>query len=468
MRNSVFKRIFLYTGLLVVALLLLMLAGVRFWLEDYYYAQQEEAILQATEQIKMIYNQDPSQMPATLEYFGENLGATMVITNSSGRILYSGSSSFTTTGTGSMGGMMSGSGRFIRSQGINNVGEEDWMFYSSSLADGNLIITRMAYASFERANSVLTGFMLLLTLPLLVVGFLMIFSLSRTITKPLIQLNKVAGRMKDLDFKAKYQGPSNDEIGQLGQTLNQLTVKLEDTIGQLTSELEKEKTMESMRKEFVARVSHEIRTPVSVIRGYVEALEEGVYPEEEQRRSALGVITEESDKITKMTHDLLDLSQLESGNYRLDKRDLEYSGLVGEVYEKFRINKKTNDEFFQLSLPAQKIMVQGDAFRLEQVLNNLINNAFDHVQGDGAVRVSCEIGEDEVITRVFNTGETIPEKDLPYLWESFYKGGETEKGNGVGLGLSIAKNILLLHGGSWGVKNHTDGVEFYFKLPKNP
>lgn len=465
MKNSVFKRIFFYTGLLVVALLVLMLIGVRFWLEDYYYARQEEEIQVAAEQIEAIYEEDPSQMPEVLEYYGESLGATLAITTSTGRVIYNASSQ--TTSIGNMGGLMSGNGRFVRMQGGNGNLEEDWVYYSTEFDDGNMLVARLAYASLERPISVLSDFMLLMILPLLIIGFILIYSLSRTISRPLVELNRVAGQMKELDFTAKYTGNEEDEIGDLGRTFNELTVKLEDTIGQLTRELEKEKTMESMRKEFVARVSHEIRTPVSVIRGYVEAIEEGVYAEEEERRSALGVITEESQKITKMTQDLLDLSQLESGNYRLEKKRIDYGDLVQEIHEKFKVNKKYGDALFPLILPSEKVEVLGDAFRLEQVLNNLINNAFNHAEEGGLIRITCAVGKDHVFTRVFNQGKAIPKKDLPYLWESFYKGGKVSKGKGVGLGLSIAKNIILLHGGQWGVENKEDGVEFFFILPKN-
>ncbi|QSX08479.1 HAMP domain-containing histidine kinase [Alkalibacter rhizosphaerae] len=461
MKNSVFKRIFFYTGLLVVALLLLMLVGVRFWLEDYYYARQEDAILSAAEEIQAVYLEDPARVPEALAFYGENLGATMVITTAEGRILFSGTSSNVT-----MGGMMGGNGRFTRMQGMNGIGEEDWLLYSNSLGDGNLLITRLAYASFERAISVLSWFMLLLTLPLLLIGMFLIFMLSRTISRPLVQLNQVANRMKELDFKARYTGTETDEIGQLGQTLNDLTVRLKDTIGKLQEELKKEKTMESMRKEFVARVSHEIRTPVSVIRGYVEAMEDGLYDDEQEQKVALDVITEESEKITKMTQDLLDLSQLESGNYKLNIKPLDYADLLQDVHKKFLVNKKYDRSLFPIETPNKPVIVMGDGFRLEQVLNNLINNAFAHVEQDGLVRITCYEDKDHIITKIYNKGRKIPEGDLPFLWESFYKGDANSKGNGVGLGLSIAKNILMLHKGSWDVKNLDNGVEFSFVLPK--
>lgn len=464
MKNSVFRRIFLYTGFIVLALLVLMLAGVRFWLDDYYMARQEDAIKSASQQIQKVLEERPDEVTEALSYYGENLGGTLLITTSSGQILYSGTSSGTWSNN-MMNGMMGGHGRFDRMQRMGGIGVEDWLLYKTELADDYLLVARLAYAPVERTVSVLTWFMALLTLPLIAVGILLIYSLSKTITKPLVQLNTVAKKMKELDFSAKYQGAQEDEIGQLGQTFNELTVRLEETIGKLSRELEKEKTMESMRKEFVARVSHEIRTPVSVIRGYVEALEEGLYIDGEGRNKALGVITEESEKITKMTEDLLDLSQLESGQYRLEKKPVDFLELVNDVVEKFHFSKGRTHSFIW-NVPETAIWVSGDPFRLEQVLNNLLNNAFTHVLPGGIVQLECkEEGEDVRIT-VFNQGESIPEEDLPYLWESFYKGKEEKKGNGVGLGLSIARNVLSLHQGSWGVKNRDDGVEFSFTLKK--
>lgn len=465
MKKSLLKRIFIYTGVLVIALFALMLLSVRFWLDDYYFSRQEDAIESAGAKIQEIYREDPEQLQESLSFYGENLGAGLFITTPAGQIIMSGNVSGSSAG-GMMNGMMGGHGHLSRMEGFNGTDSADWLLYSTPLEDGNFLVARLAYAPIGRAVSVLTWFMALLSIPLLILAFWMIYMLSRSITRPLIQLNQVASRMKDLDFSAKYKGTEGDEIGQLGRTFNELTVRLEDTISRLSRELEKEKTMESMRKEFVARVSHEIRTPISVIRGYIEAMEEGLYEDESSRSGALNIITEESEKITKMTEDLLDLSQLESGHYRLNKRTMDFKELLEEVHEKFRINKKRTKESFPLELPEGPMWVMADGFRMEQVLNNLLNNAFVHAEPEGIIRIIAQREKGRIRVGVYNEGEPIPEKDIPYLWESFYKGEEKEKSKGVGLGLSIAKNILVLHEGQWGVKNREKGVEFFFSLPK--
>ncbi|NTW71969.1 MAG: cell wall metabolism sensor histidine kinase WalK [Eubacteriaceae bacterium] len=346
------------------------------------------------------------------------------------------------------------------------MGDHDYLVYSEELEDGNIILVRTAYQSFENAISALRQFIRFLLVPIFVIAFIVIYFLSRSISHPLMELNRVAKKMKELDFKAKYKVISEDETGQLGNTLNELTIKLEDTIDKLKDELKKEKDMEKIRKEFVARVSHELQTPLSVIEGYIEAIEDKVYEKEEDVNRALGIISRESEKMSKMTQDLLDLSLMESGSYKLTTDRFNYIELIKDVYQRFLDRKKQACVTFILEIPNEdEFMVMGDVFRIEQVLNNLINNAFNYVSDCGKIVMRVTPDPDGWIkTEVSNTGSGISQEDLPFLWESFFKSHKEKGKKGAGLGLSIAKNIINLHNGKYDVKNIKDGVVFSFDL----
>ncbi|SHE94853.1 sensor histidine kinase [Alkalibacter saccharofermentans] len=465
MKKSIFNRIFIYMAILILIISGFIVFMVEFFLDDFYYMTQENSLRETAEEIQELYDENNADIEDILKTYSLSLGMTVEIVTDRGTVLYSGSVSGGSGNMRHMMNMMMGQGRFYRMNANDSSVEQDWLIFNQELSDGNYLVIRTGYESFQRAIEALKSFMMYLILPVLILSIAVIYPLSKGISKPLVELNKVAQRMKKLDFKAKYSVRSQDETGQLGQTLNELMVKLEDTIRQLTEELEKEKNLDKMRREFVARVSHEIQTPLTVIEGYIEAIEDKVYANEKDRDNALRVISLEADKISKMTQDLLDLSQLESGSYKLVKRKFNYSDLVRQVHEKYSNQKRdSNVEFRLVADEGCEYHIDGDEFRLEQVLNNLLNNAFNHVRQGGRVILSVEHNGGIITTGVFNEGEKINENELDYIWESFFKGDKRKGKKGVGLGLSIAKNIISLHDGKYKAENRNDGVCFSFDL----
>lgn len=465
MGKSIFNRIFIYMSVLIIVIMGLILVSVSLYLDDFFYRTQETNIASTVNSIEESYTDVKSDnVQKIIDYYAENLGMSIQIVTDTGKVIVN-SSNY--TNAASFSNMMDmRRGRFSRMNMKDMMGEHDYLVYSEVLEDGNIILVRTAYQSFENAISALRQFIRFLLVPIFIIAFIVIYFLSRSISHPLIELNRVAKKMKELDFKTKYKVLREDETGQLGNTLNELTIKLEDTINKLKDELKKEKDMEKIRKEFVARVSHELQTPLSVIEGYIEAIEDKVYEKEEDVTRALGIISRESEKMSKMTQDLLDLSQMESGSYKLSTDRFNYIELIKEVYQKFLERKKQACVAFELELPGEnELLVMGDVFRIEQVLNNLINNAFNYVSDCGKIVVRVTLGQDKWIkTEVSNTGSGISEADLPYLWESFFKSHKENGKKGAGLGLSITKNIINLHNGKYEVRNTKDGVVFSFDL----
>lgn len=465
MGKSIFNRIFIYMSVLIIVIMGLILVSVSLYLDDFYYRTQETNIASKVNSIERSYSDVKSDnVQEIIDYYAENLGMSIQIVSVTGKVIIN-SSNYTSEGK--LSNMMEmRHGRFSRMNMKDMMGDHDYLVYSEELEDGNIILVRTAYQSFENAISALRQFIRFLLVPIFVIAFIVIYFLSRSISHPLMELNRVAKKMKELDFKAKYKVISEDETGQLGNTLNELTIKLEDTIDKLKDELKKEKDMEKIRKEFVARVSHELQTPLSVIEGYIEAIEDKVYEKEEDVNRALGIISRESEKMSKMTQDLLDLSLMESGSYKLTTDRFNYIELIKDVYQRFLDRKKQACVTFILEIPNEdEFMVMGDVFRIEQVLNNLINNAFNYVSDCGKIVMRVTPDPDGWIkTEVSNTGSGISQEDLPFLWESFFKSHKEKGKKGAGLGLSIAKNIINLHNGKYDVKNIKDGVVFSFDL----
>jgi len=274
---------------------------------------------------------------------------------------------------------------------------------------------------------------------------------SNMIAKPLIKITKSAGKMAKLDFTEKCVVKSNDEIGALATSLNLLSENLNESLTSLKNantklekDIEKEKKLTEMRKDFVAAVSHELKTPITLIEGYTQALNDDIL-EGEEKQYFIDVIMDESRKMNSLVSDMLNLSQLESGNFNLVQEDFFIDELVKPLAKKF--SSLLNEKNIKLSVDLiQNIKVTADWNRIEQVLTNYMTNAIRHTNNGGNIAVTMLNREDTVCVEVENSGNKIDEAETDKIWDTFYKidKSRTRKLGGTGLGLSIVKNIILL------------------------
>lgn len=305
---------------------------------------------------------------------------------------------------------------------------------------------------------------------LLIVILSYIFSLM--ISKPLVNLKKAATKMTELDFTTKCEVETRDEIGELGDALNFLSEKLDKTLGELRDsneklkeDIEKERQLEVMRKEFVAGVSHELKTPITLIGGYAEALKDNIV-DSKDKDFFVDVILDESKKMDFLIKDMLDLSQLETGNLKMNLEEFNISELIGFVLKKFSKNIADKNLRVETDITEESAVVKGDVIRLEQVLVNLMSNAIRHVTEGGLIKLKVDNIGDKYMISIENEGNHIPEDELDKIWERFYKVDKSRNrgAEGTGIGLSIVKNILVLHDSTFGVNNTELGVKFYFSL----
>ena len=299
----------------------------------------------------------------------------------------------------------------------------------------------------------------------------MAFVFSRSISKPLLKMNSVAGKMADLDFTEECRVKSKDELGNLALSLNRLSRNLSRSLEDLKSanvqlklDIEKERSLESMRKEFVSSVSHEFKTPLGIIKGFAEGFKDNIA--EEKREHYVDVILDEVEKMDELVMDLLELAKLESKAYDLNVENFVMAELIDEIG--CRLNKSMEKKNVSLVIMHEDkyIQVQADRRRMEQVVTNIMGNAVRHTGNNGIIRVLTEKRNDGLWIMIENSGEQIAEEDLQKIWERFYRAEKSRgrKAGGTGLGLSIVKNILELHGSDYGVENIADGVRFYFNI----
>ncbi len=307
----------------------------------------------------------------------------------------------------------------------------------------------------------------------LCIAFLLCIYMSLMITKPIKKLAAISEKMGDFDFDVRYDGKNNDEIGVLGNNMNRLSGSLKKAFeelklanAKLQEDIQKKEEIDKMRRDFVANVSHELKTPIALIQGYAEGLNEGLCEDEESRRYYTEVIIDEANKMNVMVRQLLSLSALESGMQTLDLADFDISELVEGVLSTTGI--LLADKQVELVYRKKAAMVRGDEFKIEELLTNYISNAMHHVSENGRIVIDTEDKTDKIRVKVFNTGKRIPEEDLANLWEKFYKVDKAHSRTygGTGIGLSIVKAIAEAHGNECGVYNVEDGVEFWFDIDK--
>lgn len=350
--------------------------------------------------------------------------------------------------------------------GLNTVRKK--VFLLSKLT-GGIIILFYVFTSELPTNPSISFVIWLLLLIVVVTG--VDIMLGHFISKPLNEINNIAGQMAELDFSAHCNIYSNDEFGELSQNLNTMFSNLKETFEKLEAanmQLEKDIAQEHLlltqRKELIDSLSHEMKTPLGIIRAYVEGLKEET--DEQKKQQYMNVILAATDRINTMIVSLLDLSALEAGATKLVEERFDFIELVETVAGRLLIDTPNADYQFTYELPDEKTFIFADKYRIEQVLNNLILNAKNHTCNGDKIHISVSHFKNKLRFSIFNQGVPIPMQDIPKIWTKFYRGESTQgKAAGSGLGLSIVAQILSIYHTDYGVQNLIDGVEFYFDFP---
>lgn len=348
---------------------------------------------------------------------------------------------------------------------------ESWGFFSDN---GTIFIMTTPLSSIQEGAQISNRFLMYVGIAVILVSSILLYIITKRITMPIHDLSLLSEKMSNLDFDAKYTEVkhSSEEIDTLGNSMNVLSDKLKETIGELKAanfklqgDIEEKIQIDEMRKEFIANVSHELKTPIALIQGYAEGLTEGMAEEAESRDYYCEVISDEANKMNKMVKQLLTLTALEFGNELPTMERFDLTELVRGVLSSMSILLKQNAITVELDIPSQ-LYVIGDEFKLEEVVTNYMSNAVNHTTGERKIKIGVIQSEETVKVFVYNTGTPIPEKDIPNLWTKFYKvdKARTRAYGGSGIGLSIVKAILEAHHQSYGAENREDGVVFWFTL----
>lgn len=334
------------------------------------------------------------------------------------------------------------------------------------------IFIRTNYESIQESAEIANRLLAYVGIGVAVFGALIVFLISRGFTKPILELAEISKKMANLDFDVKYHVKSKDEVALLGNSINELSEKLEHTISELKSannelqsDIQDKIQIDEMRKEFLSNVTHELKTPIALIQGYAEGLQDNINDDAESREFYCSVIIDEAQKMNNMVKKLLTLNQLEFGKGQVEMERFDVTALIRSIINSVDIlaRQKGIQIIFKETRP---VHVWADEYMIEEVITNYISNALNHVSGENIIEVSLVQHDNVVRIIVFNTGELIPEDDLEKVWIKFYKvdKARTREYGGSGIGLSIVKAIMASHNQQCGAANHENGVEFWCEL----
>lgn len=290
------------------------------------------------------------------------------------------------------------------------------------------------------------------------------FYYSRQITRPLLRINRTTRQMADLDFSEKIPITTKDEIGDLSRNINELSERLHSHILRLEQDIEKEKQLENTRKEFISGVSHELKTPLSVIQSCLAIMKDGVASH--KRDYYFKAMEDEVKRMDLLIVDMLELAKYESGTYTMDMDSFYIDTVIERVCTKLAADIETKQLHLDMSL--KPVEVLANERRMEQVVVNFLSNAIRYTPEQESILVSILEDGDTVKVCIENKGVHIQSEQLEKIWDRFYRGEPSRKRStgGTGLGLSISQKILEMHGVRYGVTNTPNGVLFYFHLNK--
>ncbi len=365
-----------------------------------------------------------------------------------------------------------GSGTYEKRRKIATSAE--YLVYSRELSTGDMLHIFSSVAVINSNVGVAVRVFSFISLIICFIMLAFVYAYARRFTKPLVEMNDVTRDMAALNFARRCEHYGNDEIGELGNSINALSATLDSTLMdlrekniQLVKDIEHRTVLDTARREFINNVSHELKTPIAIISGYAEGLSAGISDDPKVIGEYCDIINEESKKMNGLVVQLLELSKLESSKAEITPAVYSLGSQITEVMNHFSILFKNHSISAESSVP-ENAMCFAQQDKIEIVLKNYISNAVSHCSGDMKIKVDCRENGENWRVSVFNTGNHIAKEDMDNIWTSFYRADKAHERseNRFGLGLSIVKAIMNNHSMLCGAENVDGGVKFWFEVKK--
>ena len=439
-------------GVIILALVVIEMA-IIYAIQTYFYSSAKQYLISkinAVTSVLSIHSQDnaanfSAEMRNMLESFNEKDKIELMAINSKGRVVLT-SSGFSpdadmvmpdyeeamAEGEGSYIGRLDGSGEKILavSVPISSMNSE----YSS---------VRMVISLAEIDNTIKTYILMVTIISLVIIVIIISTGLyfAGSIVKPIRQISGIAKKFAMGDFSVRIDNNSNDEIGELCTNINHMADELSNA--------------EAMKNEFISSVSHELRTPLTAIKGWAETLMVDGGENPETMKKGVGVIVNETERLSQMVEELLDFSRMQNGHFTLQEANMDILAELGDAVLIYSDKAKREEKQIIYNEPEMLPFVYGDKNRIRQVFINVIDNAIKYSSPGDTVTIDTYEKDGNIIVSVADTGVGIKESDLPKVKTKFYKANHTRRGSGIGL--AVADEIIAMHGGTMDINSAGEG-----------
>ncbi|MGL5868348.1 MAG: HAMP domain-containing sensor histidine kinase [Clostridium chrysemydis] len=353
---------------------------------------------------------------------------------------------------------------------INSINSLDEVLLVSLKTTNGYLIAMTPIAEVKDVLGTLNSYYLMILIVAFVIVIIISLIYSRYMSKPLVEMSNIAKRISECDFNCKYDVKTEDEIGRLGESLNQISNNLEKSLndlkksnGMLKEEMVEKQKEEEKRKELVANISHELKTPITIIQGNINCVKSGMIKE-----NIYEDIIEETNKMNDLVKEMLEISKLESPNFVLKEEAFDLRQIL--LKEKDKLKSMIGDKnLIIINNEFDEYIVYGDEKRINQVVTNLLTNAIKYTpEGEKIIIEIIEKTNNEYEFSIENFGVSLDKNEALQIWDPFYRKEKSrnKKFGGTGLGLAIVRRILEVHKSNFGVESRIDSVKFFFTLPK--
>ncbi len=337
---------------------------------------------------------------------------------------------------------------------INNQFDNNTLMYALKLDTNTYAFINASLVPIDSTANILQSQLIYVTLVVLILSFIIGYFISKKISKPIMKINNDAKRMASGDYNVKFTASEDIyEINELVDTLNYAKDELSKT--------------EELKRDLMANVSHDLKTPLTMIKAYAEMVRDLTYKDAEKRTSNLNTIINETDRLNLLVNDILDLSALQT-NKELEYAEFDLIEMIKQIISRFNILTEKEGYCFIFEPVKEQIMVYADKKRIYQVIYNLINNAINYTGKDKKIFIEIEEMPKIYKISIKDTGKGINKEDIKHIWDKYYHNKKKHKRNeyGTGLGLSIVKSILQNHHFEYGVTSSNKGSTFFFEIKK--
>jgi signal transduction histidine kinase len=318
-----------------------------------------------------------------------------------------------------------------------------------SLPQGGAVFALLPLNAVDTAARVLRSQLSLITVVLALAATILALVLSRTLSRPILAATAAARKLATGEYETHLTVKGQDEIAELSTALNELGQQLQVT--------------ETLRRELIANVSHELRSPLTVIQGYAETVRDVTWPDEKKRSEQLTLIADEASRLTRVVGDILEYSKLQAGVRPPSSQVFAAGPVLMSVQMRFELEAAARGLTLDLAGTAGDIRF--DPAQFEQILTNLVANAINYADPDSVIQINVRPAGAKSRIEVINQGETIPADELKKIWDRYHRSGQVrdDRRLGTGLGLAIVRSILEQHGVAYGVESQNHQIRFWFE-----